>query len=741
MAYNNSASSGAIQYNIGVQIAPTQSYTLNIISRATTVASAQRFGSPLDTRQSYNPLQELIQASNGGDIIAKRYHGDGIYAKMKGLIVDPFGYTRENPMDEIVKKTGEAPTQLSTIIVCLSVALSKTSLCQVVSTAILLYSHDQLDQSMEGDLLVIQAQVDKYANAVLSRDGMCNKLELAKQAVRNRVESYAPPRIKRHALFLPPRLAAEEGDFVEFIVRLWSSQVDGEKVYVRSTKLLALALLLSEYGWMIDTLLEDDNLQMVPIRTDTGALSVIYGSLMAEDPQREYIENHTRHVKIHSRKSFHPTAVCPLLHMGEVTGRSFSNSEEDQGSFMRGYDASSGFCSPFNVEVRPSGHIRLGIESCEPRSGKTYQISCENVLNRYLHGTVPPEVKNLISAAMYEEFPEYDWTELEETIKKQLNPDATFTWTLGHFQGNSEKLWCLIGALIGILDRIILSLVNLPNDCRFRIPVGQGLEWYVSACCSHLNNLIRFPNGDGLNPEHAVELCAVRLNGLPSQTTPTDRSVLCDIIGHWNAQQGVILTPIFERKLYEDLPKEKSKPLTFYNVPILGIPTNEDGWIQIGRVNPPVTRYIETSKNALSKPCDVVMEYRPDFERNQNTVVAGLYVEGVFCHLLRLENRLSANWHVSSHCDHARPVEEPSVNRIALDSFEPGETYVLRHEQVAVLGPHSSDVSRMCSATLYRGLLPILQYGCLSCALEEAQKKKSCIIITPLDESAQDLRT
>ncbi|KAH9998879.1 hypothetical protein F4779DRAFT_636037 [Xylariaceae sp. FL0662B] len=737
MASHNSANNGATQYNVGFQLARTNHYHLHLVSQTTTVATAQRFGSPLDTRYSYYPLQELIQATNQGDITAKRYHGEGIYKKMKGVIINAFGYTEEKMMEDIVAKHGENPTHLSTVIVCLSVALSKTSLCRVLASAIMLHSYNKLDKSMEGNFLVVQAQIDKYANSVLSRDGMCNKLENAKLKAANLIKDLVPSRIRCHTLFLPPRLLPEEGDFVEFIVRLWSAQVDGEKIYVRSTKLLALALLLSEYGWTIDIFVEDDDLEIVPIKSDIGALSIICGSAMAEDHDREYVENHMRYVPIR-RQQFHPTAVCPLLHIGEVTGRSFSNSEDNQHSFMLGYNAARRFCDlfvDFTIKVLPSGNIKLEIVSRGLQPTTSYYGSFERVLNRYVPTTMPAVFKELLAAALYQEFPEYDWTILDKDIMKQLNPEAVFTYTLEHFKGNSEMLWSLIGTLIGALDTIILLLVNLPDECRVRIPVGESLNWFVSTCSRHINSLTSSDEAQGLVSGHVVELCAARLTGLQPSITPRGLSVLSDIIGHWNTQQGIILTSIFERKLYHDLPKEKSKPLTFYNVPIMGIPTDGDGWIQTGYVEEPISRFRHTFGSVSSMPCDVVMEYRPNFEQNPTTVVAGVYVGGVFCHLLKLSNTLSPEWHTSSRCEHSPlPGELPTtVHRITIDSFEPGESHIPRDGEIAVVGPHFSETSRVYSSILYKSLRPVLQYGCITCALKKAERKKSCIIIAPFN--------
>ncbi|KAI5928488.1 hypothetical protein F4810DRAFT_643865 [Camillea tinctor] len=744
MAYNNTAKSGATQYNIGIQLVRNNNVQLHLISRTTTVAAAQQFGSPVDTRYSFQPLQDVIQATNQGDIIARRYHGEGIYTKMKGMITNAFGYTEEKMMEELVTKNGENTTQLGTIIVCLSVALSKTTLCQVLASAIMLLSHNKLDKSMNGDIIVLQNRVEKYANSILSRDGMCNKLENAKEIVQSLVKSKAP-QVKPYTMFLPPRSAPEENDFVEFVVRLWSVKADGEKIYTRSVKLMSLALLLSEYGWQIDVFVENEDSVIIPIKADTNSLSVIYSPTSAGDRSREYVENHGRHIRSWRNSRFHPTAVCSIEQMAEVTGRCFSTTEDNYNCFMMGYNAVRKFCDEFvsfNITVQPSGQIGLRIDTQGRRPPELYQLRCEKVLNRYVPSHTPTQLSDLVVSVLYHEFPEYDWNVMEEEIVKQKNPDAVFTWTLEHFKGNCEKLWSLVGTIICILDKIVLSFVNLPNGCQVRIPVGQSILEYISECCRQLKTPFSSDEPHGLEAGHVVQLCAVRLAGLNPPTGSLALSTAGNIIGYWNAQQGLMVTSVFERCLYHDLPPEKSKPLTFYNIPMMGITTDETGWIIAGRIlsSTSSVRRKPHSKNSAFAQCDVVMEYRPDFEADPNTIVAGVYIGGVFCHLMELRDTLSSEWYNPSRCNHLISDEEtPSTAEyIALSSLEPGESALPPDGQIAVVGPQLNEVSKMFSALLYRSFSPILQYGCRNCALQHAKDENRCIVISKVDSTMLD---
>lgn len=747
MAHHNSASSSATQYNVGIQIAPINNH-YHLISQATSIATAQQFGSPIDTRYSYAPLNQMIQAVNSGDIIAKRYHGEGIYDKMKGMIINAFGFREEKMMEDIIMRDGENPTQLSTLIVCLSVALTKTTLCQVVSSAIMLFSHNELDNSMLGELMVIRNQVEKYANAVLSRDAMCNKLEHAKIRVKELVKG-PTLRLKAHTLFLPPRLPAEEGDFVEFIVKLWSSQTDGDKIYIRSVKLLSLALLLSEYGWNIDVFVENDDQVLIPIQTDTRALSVIYSSTTVMNKDREYVENHHRHVG--KRGRFNSTAVCRLAHIGEVTGRSLTKNEANQFDFMQGYNLTREFCKSahFRVHVDSYGIIQLTIDLLnKPRRIRSHE-SCEKILERCIP-KIPEKFMDVITLALHHAFPQYDWTILYDKMAEQMERIEGFTYILEHFEGNARKLWSLMGAIISALDHTVLLFVNNLEECQVRITVGESLDGangWVSKCYHCLGHLLLRSRRERDMPRtrsvemssgerkinRIIQLCATRLAG-----AMTIEDSALQTIGYWNAQQGLILTTIFERVLYDDLPC-KSKLLTFYYIPMMGIPVDKNDWIKIGRVEPAMIRLKRIPRNNIESQHDVIMEYRPDFERDPNTVVAGVCVNGVFSHLLELNNRISHERNTISRCswrhDSVHDEEQPATrNYITLDSFEPGEAAMPPEDEIAIVGPHYTKVSKLFSYLVYKPFQPVIQDGCLSCAIMTAKKNGSRIVISKIRE-------
>ncbi|KAI6082603.1 hypothetical protein F4821DRAFT_246841 [Hypoxylon rubiginosum] len=732
MAYQNTATTGAIQNNFGLDITLNR----NIHYHIATVATAQQFGSPLRTRYSYNPLHELIQATNDADIAVKRYYGDNIYGSEKGKIMTASGHTREIMMQEVTNQKGEHPTQLSTIIVCLSVYLDKRWLSPILASAIMLFTHGQMDKSMEGDICILQEKIEKYAGAVLSRDGMCNKLENAKSRAQGLIKS-AAPHIQDHTLFLPPRTPAEEGDFVEFIVELWSARIDGEKIYTRSVKLLALALLLSEYGWQVDVFVESDA-RIVPVKGDIMALSVIYSSDVTSSKSRQYIENHNRYVRM--SRSSHPTASCIAAHMGEVTSRSFSASEHHRLGFMAGYNSFNSFCDSaigFQIKLRDSGKIRLGIQHRYLVPATIYHMHCWSPVNRCMPREMPLEFKKLVALALHEAFPnEDDWKTLSDELEDDDCSETSITTLLSCPKGDKERLWSVAGATICALDRIILSLVNLPSESLVRIPVYESLKRYIFDSVRLLEDLLSSDEdeGQGLEPGRAVELCAIRLAGL-EPGNPRIPPNFYNIIGYWNAQQGILLTSILERTLYFDLPTEKQRPLTFFNTPIMGMPTDDGDWIKAGTVDSAVMRRKQRFHEKSSRQCDIVIEYRPNFERDSNTVVAAVFMNGVFSHLLALSGIMS-QWYTHSRCEFEHPNPPDDESQMTqqpflhpFDSFEPGEIAVPPEDMIIVVGPQVNTVSRFFSSLVYKPKNPVIQNGCWNCVLKDAKDTGSCVII------------
>ena len=304
------------------------------VAVVTVVAAAQQFGSALWTRYTHQPLKELIHALNDNtDISPRRYHGDRIYDEEKGRIMTMQGEIKAMAMGKVVANEGEHPTPLGTVIICLSASMSKETLSSILATSIMLHVHNTMDRSMEGTIRILQGKIDKYAVAILSRDRMCGKLQSKRDQAWRRLRGLNVSGLSADTLFLPPQNQQEEGDFVEFLAQIWSAQADGVQIFTRSVKLLGLALLLSEYGWQIDTFVEPGDpedgavaAKRIPIKSDLEALSVTYS--VANTPEassRRYVENHHRYARIMQKNQFYPTASCSAGHMGEVSGLSLAN--------------------------------------------------------------------------------------------------------------------------------------------------------------------------------------------------------------------------------------------------------------------------------------------------------------------------------------------------------------------------------------------------------------------------------
>ena len=716
-----------------------------VVAAVTTIAAAQQYGSALWTRFTHQPLQELIHALNNNmDIAPRRYHGRHIYDEENGRYMTMQGEIQAIAMGKVVSSEGEAPTQLSTVIVCLSVAVGKDKLSSVLATAIMLYAHGTIDRSMEGTARILQGKIDKYAISSLGRDSMTGKLEGVKLAASRLVLQSTGSKLSADSLFLPPRSPQEEGDFVEFLAQLWSAQADGVQIFTRSIKLLGLALLLSEYGWQIDVFVEDEDGDSVPLKTDTGALTVTYSLANTADARnRQYVENHPRYSKsLLSTRAFYPTASSTAAHMGEVSGLSLAHTPSCRNNFERGYSIASNSCNRsfnFDLSIDTQGRILMAVQPQDSgRPGEspikfTHERSCRQLLQRFFPQAMPEAVWNLAISALCGSNDSYDWGVLDDEAGKQKYPHASFTALLGWYEGNSDNLWVICGVVLGVMDKIIRQLINLPDESAVRTPAGEALSSFVSSSAPFLNDLLT----TGLQPGLAVQFCATRLSGAdPKNLRVASGTNPQGIIGHWNGQQGILLTPIFERSLYCDLPADKSRPLTLFNLPIEGMPTDDGGWIKPGTVEgASLVRIKRSPITEEPRQCHVVMEYRPQFETDSSSVVAVVYIDGVFCNLLPLTNTLSQYWYIESRCACIHTdtpdsnAQVPPLAYISLDSFQCGDVEIPDDNDVLVVSPQPSHASRLFSAIMYRSSRPIIQHGCLGCALILLKKTPGSVVI------------
>ncbi len=106
------------------------------------------------------------------------------------------------------------------------------------------------------------------------------------------------------------------------------------------------------------------------------------------------------------------------------------------------------------------------------------------------------------------------------------------------------------------------------------------------------------------------------------------------------------MTPVLERSLYCELPAEKRQPLSFFNVPLEGMSTDDGGWVRPGTVPSPMIINLRNVYLDEPRACNVILEYRPYFEVDANSVVAAAYIDGVLYDLRSVRNILA---HFSEH--------------------------------------------------------------------------------------------
>jgi hypothetical protein len=744
----------SVTYNMDKQISIGTGVG-EVVALVTAVAVAQQWGSALYTRYTHQPLKELIHAlNNKSDISARRYHGSNIYDPETGRYMTMQGEIKQVAMGKIVAEKGEEETQLGTVIVCLSVALNPkgpNSLSVILADAIMLFVHGTIERQMAGTTSILQGKIEKYATAVLSRDKMCGKLEKTRKYVSNLVESMAPEISAPDTMFLPPSTRSEAGDFVQFLVDLWRSDADGKEIFTRSIKLLGLALLLSEYGWVIDVYVESKTGTIKPIKTDTKALSVIYSMADTQKArERQYVENHRAYVRTsRNEHEFFPTAVCVAGQMGPVSGMSFAKTITELSRFETGYKHAQQFCLAYHIStnVCPQGRISMTVQKREesPPGIFLHLRSCRELLTRFFPPSMPDIIWDLTSSALCKLYPTVDWGHIHHDASKQRYPNASFTALLSLYEGNCENLWAIAGAVLGILDTIITSLVNLPVESIIRTPAGESISKFVSGSANWLNNLL---TTGGIEPGPAIQLCSTRLCGVdPNNLRFASNTNPNSIVGYWNGQQGILVTPIFERSLYYDLPAEKLRPLTFFSIPIEGMPTDDGGWIRPGTVQSPAATGLKNTPMQFAEPrgCDVIMEYRPHFEVDSNSVVAAVYIDGVFCNLIPLGDTLSYYWHLTSQCDHQKSDQQdmPSgspLKYLNLKHLITGSGYLQLpdNRDVLIIGPQGSRVSRLFTSIMYKVTKPIIQQGCLGCALQLVPQGRGTVIIPPTREARMD---
>lgn len=717
----------------------------DVVKSVTAVASAQNWGSALMNRPSQKPLYDLIRAINGDmDLPAKRFGGSKVYSGKTGEMITMSGEIKRIVMEEISSKDGEELSALGTIINCLSTAMTHTTLSAVVATIIVLCSNGSIEPSMEVIMQALEGKIMTYANAVLSRGSMCNIRETAKETMTNILRIKLPEHLQylRSTVFLPPRSEEEERDYAVFCFRVMSSRADNEEINTRSAQLFGMALLLSYYGWFLSISVEDSKgIETNVVAKSSGLLVRLSMETDSRQSDREYLENHTyfEEFKRANKKAFYPTATCTVSNMAHVLSLTVPNSPDHSRDFQRGFEC-------FQQYFREKVELKVSVKDTKIQATLKYQprtrgsstklSSCQRLLeNTGVFGCLPQKTVEIMANALHTEYPNYDWDVITDEMPRQPYGKAPIRTMACHWTGESGKLWTIIGAISGMFDMFVKALINVSERRAIRVISGFSFQELKTAQ-QFVDDLL----DTGMPSGEAALFCACWLGGV----NPNDHRMSASVdrgvyIGYWNGEQGILLTTMLERSLECDLPEEKRRPFTLHNIPILGMPTEDGGWIRPAFVPPFSIRMKNPTTTPFSPNCDVTLEYRPHFGGDSNTVAAALYVNGVYFGLCSTQDMLRAtDTSTISYCDHPQSETqdpESNVSNINLTTLDPGTPVGLRNDSVGLIGPQFSAVSRLVSFSIYQVMFPVIRNGCVDCAYKLAQSGGSGFIIDKLSET------
>lgn len=299
-----------------------------------------------------------------------------------------------------------------------------------------------------------------------------------------------------------------------------------------------------------------------------------------------------------------------------------------------------------------------------------------------------------------------------------------------------------MGGVLAIVDSVIEALIRIPADCLIRVPIGGSIESLVQNAIDYLQPL--FDPQLGLQIVDAVILCAARLASVnPEEPKIAKTTAPKDVIGFWNGQQGILLTPVWERSLLCDLPEGQRHPLTLHNRPILGIPTDSGGWIKAGTAQPPYDREVARFTSVRPAHSNIILQYRAHFEVDSTELVAAAYINGVFFSLLSVRQALghysTSNSHGSvNSCEHfiqEQRAPPPHASYISIRSLETGVRIVPHNTcgSSVIISPHGNRTSRLFAYLLYSDKDPVVQDGCFRCASLRAEANHGSIIISRLE--------
>lgn len=705
-------------------------------------------GSALATSYQHRSLKEVIRAANHEvDLDHLKFIGGNMQPPNDGSYIDGQGNLRRYPRESM--PADELPTPYSTIILSLSAQMSRTQLSPILARAIIFATHgpDQVGRNEMAQAKVIEGTIAKYATTVLSANSMFATKALHQKAIEELLAGRFPEG-HWHTLFFPPRRPVEEIDYALFLTKMLSRTADNEVVYIRSMKLLGLALLLSKYGWMINIsieLLDGSTHHVLPIGGPAvGALNIIHSFVSSEThPSRSYLENHSLTLpRSFVSRRIHRTANSSVGNMSEVLSLALTGNRDDASRIQRAFDmVRDVWQRDYTVGplLQSGGRVRVALLPRARPDRLTPSVD-EKSIGRFLEpyiGGMPRVFKELASDVIARLHPGYDWDALLQHVQAGPYRNATLLYMARQCEGDTSKFWMAHGTLLGLIDSFARTIINVTDETHIRFPIDSE----ISIWQPKIEGLMQ----TGLLVPDAVVFCTMWYAGVSEDVSKVAlRPASSNILGYWDGEQGILATPIFERTLYCDLPEDKARPLTLHNTPIIGMATDDSGWIRPGSypAGPSrVTPMKSLRKKVFNSTCAVIVEYRPYFEHEITQFVAGVYIGGVFHGSMPLDASLNCDiWHVSScshEYDHTANQSQAIPPHLTIDLSElEGEELVSPDSEEnepphvkALILPQTSNVSRFFSGALASSWMPVLQTGCLDCALEIARRKNRMFII------------
>ncbi|KAI1485659.1 hypothetical protein F5X96DRAFT_311643 [Biscogniauxia mediterranea] len=249
MAHHNSATGGANQRNLGIEINRTKHYNISLISR--TVTEGHDSASP--TRFFDYAPQGTVRATRERHIIPRRHSSEFAHEQGRGEVMKMVEKIEEEIMAEDIEKHGS----------CTNIQKRASSI---------------LDGKTVANMIVPRGWVQKYTPVIHSRYRAARQLNNARTRIQKTVKKEGPRAGNNNTLPIVPRFPHGEDDLASSMATLLLARGSRsqERLYTRSTKLLSLALLLSGWGWDIEILVENDDMEMMPIRAGSGAICVVY---------------------------------------------------------------------------------------------------------------------------------------------------------------------------------------------------------------------------------------------------------------------------------------------------------------------------------------------------------------------------------------------------------------------------------------------------------------------------------